>query len=159
MNIYNQSYGLAATPTGCNNKVGWHKTYNNLDNLAKRLHPSVLLIGDSIVAGLSRYQMVWKKYFKQYKALNYGIPGDRTHHILWRAEDLSVSPSVKYVVVHCGTNNLDHDELKIIVDGIVKIGKVVQEKLAADVKIILTGLLPRDLNKSKRRNKILKVNS
>ena len=70
---------------------------------------------------------------------------------------LSVLPSVKYVVVHCGTNNLDHDEPKIIVDGIIKIGKVFQEKLAANVKIILTGHLPRDLNKSKRRNKILNV--
>ena len=38
-------------------------------------------------------------------------------------------------------------------------GKVFQEKLAADVKIILTCLLSRDVNKYKRRNKILKVNS
>ena len=33
------------------------------------------------------------------------------------------------------------------------------KKKAADVKITLTGLLPRDLNESKQRNKILKVNS
>ena len=72
---------------------------------------------------------------------------------MWRAEDLSVPPSVKYVVVHRGTNNLDHDEPKIIVDGIIKIGKVFQEKLAAGVKIILTGLLPRDLDESERRKK------
>ena len=31
--------------------------------------------------------------------------------------------------------------------------------MAADVKIILTGLLPQSLNKSKRRDKILKVNN
>ena len=62
-------------------------------------------------------------------------------------------------MVHCCTNNLDHDEPKIIVDGIIKIGKVFQEKLAADVKMILTGLLPRDLNKSKQRNKMLKISS
>ena len=85
--------------------------------------------------------------------------GGRTQHILWRAEDLFSHPSVKYVVVHCGTNNLDHDEPKTIVDGIIKIGKVFQEKLSADNKIILTGLLPWDLNKSKQRNQILKVHS
>ena len=45
------------------------------------------------------------------------------------------------------------------VDVIIKIRKVFQEKLAADVKIFLTGLLPRNLNKSKQRNKILTVNS
>ena len=63
-------------------------------------------------------------------------------------------------MVHCGTSNLDQDEPKILVDGIIKIGKVFQEKLAADVKIILIGLLLWNLrNKSKGRNKILKVNS
>ena len=84
---------------------------------------------------------------------------DRTQHVLWRAEDLSAPPSVKYVVVHCGTNNLDDDEPKIIADDIIKSAKLFQEKLAADVKIILTSLLPWDLNKSNRRNKILNVNS
>ena len=37
--------------------------------------------------------------------------------------------------------------------------RVFQKKLAEDVKTILTGILPRDLNKSKRRNKILKINN
>ena len=92
--------------------------------LAKRLHPSVLLIGDSIVAGLSSYKMVWNEYFKPYKSTKLWHPRDRTQHVLWRAEDLSVSPSVNYVVVHCGTNNLDHDEPKIIVYGFIKIGKI-----------------------------------
>ena len=56
MNIYNQSYGLATTITKRNSKVGWYKTHNNHGILAKRLHPSVPLKGDSIVADLSRYQ-------------------------------------------------------------------------------------------------------
>ena len=112
MNIYNQSYGLRITQNERNNKVGWHKLHSNHDILAKRLLPSVMLIGDPIVAGLSRYQTVWKKYyFKTYKALNCGILGDRTQHVLWRTEDLlSVPPSVKYVVVHCGSNKLDDNK-------------------------------------------------
>ena len=113
MNIDYQPYGLATTPTGRNNKVGWYKRHSNLDIRRKRLYPSVLLIGDSIVASLSRYQTVWKKYFKLYKALNCGISGDRTQHVLWRAEGLSVPPSLKYVVIHCGTNNLNHNEPRI----------------------------------------------
>ena len=109
---------------------------------------------------ICRYKMICNKYFKPYKALNYGIPGDRTQHVLWREVDLSVPPSVKYVAVHCGTSNLDNDEPKIIViNGIIKVGEVFQENLTADVKIISTGLLPRDLNKSKRRYKILKVHN
>ena len=75
------------------------------------------LIGDSNVAGLSRYQAVWKKYyFKTYKALNCGIFRDRTQNFLWRAEDLPLPLSVKYLVVHCGTNNLDHNKPKAMVD-------------------------------------------
>ena len=58
MNIYNQSYGLATTPTGHNNKFGWYKRHENLDMLAKRLHHSVLLMGDLIIAAPSRYQAV-----------------------------------------------------------------------------------------------------
>ena len=60
MNIYNQSYGFTTAPTGRNNKFGWYKRYNNLDMLAKRLHHSVLLIGDSIVGSISKYITVWK---------------------------------------------------------------------------------------------------
>ena len=83
--------------------------------LSKILHPSVLLIGDSTIAGISRYKTVWIKCFKPYKALNCGISRDRTQHVLWKAENLSVPPSDKYVVGHSGTNNLDHNEPKIIV--------------------------------------------
>ena len=62
-------------------------------------------------------------------------------------------------MVHYGTNTSDHNEPKIIVDGIAKIGKVFQEKLEADMKIILTDFLPRDLKKSKWRKKILRVDN
>ena len=136
MNIYNQSYDLATTPTGRNKNFGLYKTHNKHDILAKILRSLVLLIGNSIVASLSRYQTVWKKYFEPYKALNCGISGDRTWNFLRSVEALSVSPSVEYVLVHCGTHNLDLDEPKTFVNGIIKIGKLFQEKLAADLKII-----------------------
>ena len=88
----------------------------------------MLLIRDSIVAGLSRYQKVWKKYFKLYKSLECGVPGGRSQLVLWRAGDLSVPPSIKYVVIYSGTSNLDQDETKIMINGIMKIDKVFQEK-------------------------------
>lgn len=78
---------------------------------------------------------------------------------MWNEEDISVPQSVKYIAAHCGTNKLDHHEPKATADVFIKIGKVFQEKLAADVNIILTSLLPRKMSKSKRRNKILKVNN
>ena len=66
---------------------------------------------------------------KSYKALNCGIPGDRTQHIWEKAEDLSVPAFVKYVAIHCGTNKLQHDKAKATANAIIQIGKVFQEKL------------------------------
>ena len=60
-------------------------------------------------------------------------------------------------MVHCGTNNSDHDEPKAIVDAIIKICKAFHKKLAADVNVISTGILPRDLNTSTQRNRIMRV--
>lgn len=122
--------------------------------LAKRLHLSELLIGDSIAVRLSRYKTVWKKYFKLHKALDYDIAEDRTQHVLRRAGDLS-----KIDQSCCGTKNLNHDRPKAITDAIIKTGKIFREKLSADVNGILTGLLLQGLKKSKQRNKMLKVNN
>ena len=41
--------------------------------------------------------------------------------------------SVKYVVYHCGTNNLDNNESKAIKDTIIKTGKVFQEKSVVNI--------------------------
>jgi len=65
------------------NKHGWHKKH---EEFTRNSQAEVCLMGDSIVDGLSRYPKVWKKYFcGSMKAVNFGI-GDRTQHVLWRAE-------------------------------------------------------------------------
>ena len=110
-----------------------------------------------IVAGLSWYQNIWKTYFKSLKTVNCGIPGDKTH-VLWRAKNLFIPPSVKFIVVHCGTDNLDYNDPIDIAKAILSIGKSLLEK-APKSNIILTGILPHDKYKSKRRNKSCKVNS
>ena len=62
-----------------------HLTYTHFDSI---------LLGDSIAAG----------FFKE--SLNLGIGGDRTQHILWWVERLSVPSHLKYVIIKCGTNNI-----------------------------------------------------
>ena len=79
-----------------------------------------------------------------------GIPGDKTQHVLWRAENLPILSSVKFVVIHCETNNLDYDDPNIIAKGILCIAKTTVKK-ARKCNIIITGLLPHDKSKSKRR--------
>ena len=105
------------------NKVGWFENHQNLICLTKRMQPTTLLIGDSIVVGLTRHQNIWKKYFQFPKIVNCGIPGDKTQHILWRPKNSFIPPSVKFIVIHCGTNNLDYNDPIDIAKAIFNIGK------------------------------------
>ena len=113
-----------------------------------KLETILVLIGDSIVAGLSRYAI---------HALNYEIGGDRTQHVLWLAENATLSNSLKYVVIHCGTNNIDRDQPRDIANGVISIRLKLQEKCRG-LKVIVTGLLPRDSEWSQRRKKINLIN-
>ena len=84
---------------------------------------------------------IWRTFFKTFQTLNYGISGDRTQHVLWRAENATLPNSLKYVVIHCGTNNIDRDQPQDIAIGVISIGLKLQEKCRG-LKVIVTGLLP-----------------
>ena len=72
----------------------------------------IVLVGDSIVNGLQRYDDVWQKHFVPLHATNFGIPGDKTQNILWRMEDLDFPPNIEFAFIHCGTNNLNEKKSK-----------------------------------------------
>ena len=48
----------------------------------------IVFIGDSITEGWENRAItnVWRKYYGSRKALNFGVGGDRTQHVLWRFE-------------------------------------------------------------------------
>ena len=148
----------ATRPVGRDNKAGWYGMHEKHEIMAKRSGLEYILCGDSIIAGLSRYIDVWRKFFAPLRALNLGIGGDRTQHVLWRAENLHISSTTKFVVLHCGTNNIDRDTASCIANGILSIAVTFQEKVPG-LKVLVTGLLPRDLEQNSfRREKIVKVN-
>ena len=94
MTLQNTAVEPATISTVPNNKVGWYKNRERQVNLINNLQSSTLFIVNSIAAGLSRYKNVWQKYFKFPKTINCGIPGDKTQHVLWRAENLPILSSV-----------------------------------------------------------------
>ena len=147
----------ATTPSGRDNKSGWYDIHQKHVNLSLNSKTILVLIGDSIVAGLSRYANIWQTFFKTFHTLNYGIGGDRTQHVLWHAENATLPNSLKYVVIHCGTNNIDRDQPRDIANGVISIGLKLQEKCRG-LKAIVTGLLPRDSEWSQRRKKINLIN-
>ena len=50
---------------------------------AKEKEPEVVFIGDSLIAYM-QYTEMWDTLFGPMHALNFGIGGERTEHVLWR---------------------------------------------------------------------------
>ena len=72
---------MTTIPTERFNKLNWFRLHNHHCTVTEKSNATTLLIGDSIVAGLSRYPNVWKKYFLRY-SVNFGIGGDRVENVL-----------------------------------------------------------------------------
>ena len=124
-------------------KPGWREKHNSFVDNAKCTSSRILLIGDSIVSGLTRYSRVWSKYFEPLNALNFGSPGDCVENVLWRVQHGELPAILEIAVIHVGTNNVDKHNAKYIVSGIIKIAScILNEKPRSN--IIITGLIPRD---------------
>jgi lysophospholipase L1-like esterase len=86
---------------------------------AKEGNIDLLFMGDSITAGwASKGKDVWQERYGNRNAANFGIGGDRTQHVLWRAMDgelENVHPKV--VVLMIGTNNSNSDPADQIAAG------------------------------------------
>ena len=150
----------ASVPASHDNKPGWHKLHNKHATVAynNTSQKDIMLIGDSIVAGLSRCNDVWANYFTD--AINLGIGGDMIQNVLWRLRNTRINHSIKFVVAHCGTNNIDFNRPDDIVNGLTKISEIIH-MYNPEVVVLLSGILPRgDYNKAPiRRENIRKTNN
>ena len=98
---------------------------------------------DSIIADLSRYSNIWKRYFKSLNALNSGIGGDRVRNNLWRCQNL---PSIQHLQhLMCVVSNIQHNSVENVVDGIVEIPLSLRCK-HYPIILFFCCLLPRDNN-------------
>ena len=151
------SWTPASVPASRDTKPGWYKLHNKHANAAFNSSSDTLLIGDSIVSGLSRYESVWNSHFKN--ALNQGIGGDKTEHVLWRLRNTRLSRSIKFVVIHCSTNNIDFNQPDNIASALIAMVEKIH-MYRPEVNVILSGILPRDSDTASiRREKIQKVNN
>ena len=148
---------IALIPTECFYKSSWVEYHRNHYFKIKDSKPNTLLLGDSIVAGLSRYPNVWNGYFAQINPLNLGIGRDRVENVLWRAIDLPLPSYVKNVVILCGTNNISIDTPRDIAGCIISIGSILQKK-SSGINVSICGLIPRDEGWSVNRVLINEVN-
>ena len=65
--------------------------------------------------------------------------------------------SLQYIFIHCGTNNIGHNDPEAISDGLINPVQVIEKKYK-DVKIIISSLLPRDKTKSQKHSLVIATN-
>ncbi len=118
----------------------------------------VVFLGDSITDGW-RGAKAWKTSFEPLHALNLGIGGDRTQHVLWRIQhDELKGYEPKAFVIMIGTNNMGGDSEENIAAGVKAIVDEIQQQHPKS-KILLLGIFPRSPNPTDGiREKVKKTN-
>jgi lysophospholipase L1-like esterase len=122
----------------------------------------LLFIGDSITQGWEGNggKNLWQKYYGARKAINLGIGGDRTQHVLWRLQNGNLEGfKPKAAVVMIGTNNSNKEDNTPgeIVEGVAAIVKELREK-QPQMKVLLLAIFPRGQTYSPQRGKLTQVN-
>jgi lysophospholipase L1-like esterase len=105
----------------------------------------VIFLGDSITQGWEGAgKKAWADTFAPLKAVNLGIGGEQTGHVLWRiTEGKELDPiKPKVAVIMIGTNNTGRDSAEQIAGGIKAIIDELR-KQRPEMKILLLGVFPR----------------
>jgi lysophospholipase L1-like esterase len=142
---------------------GWQDRHKLLNTRAAEggERAQVVFIGDSITQGWEGAgKEVWEKYYTRRNAVNLGIGGDRTQHVLWRLDNGNLTGlKPKAAVVMIGTNNSNGEDNTIeqIAEGVTAIVASLQAKLP-DTKVVLLGIFPRSENPAPQRGKLLQIN-
>lgn len=122
----------------------WMKRHESFNERVKKGNVDLLLIGDSITQGWEGAgKAAWEKYYTPRNAVNLGIGGDRTQHVLWRLDNGNIEGiSPKAAVLMIGTNNSGTNSSVQIAEGVEAIVKKLRTKLPK-TKILVLGIFPR----------------
>lgn len=134
----------------------WQRRHTKINERAKQGDVDLLFIGDSITQGWEGDpgRDIWEKFYGSRKAMNAGISGDRTQHVLWRLENGNIDGiKPKLAVVMIGTNNSGSDSPQDIAAGITAIVQKLREKLP-ETKVLLLGIFPRGETREDSKRKI-----
>jgi lysophospholipase L1-like esterase len=144
-----------------------HASFNaKVKQAAEKGDAQVLFIGDSITQGWEgEGKDVWAANFAKFGAINLGIGGDRTEHVLWRMDHGNLDgldkpkagAAPKVAVIMIGTNNCANTEPTDTAAGITAIVGKVQAKVPG-IKVLLLAIFPREEKPGTLRAKNSKVN-
>ncbi len=121
----------------------------------------VVFVGDSITQGWEGAgAAAWKASMEPLGALNIGVGGDRTEHVLWRLREAPLTPlSPKAVVVMIGTNNAGHGTSTPgeILAGVRAVVSTILAQCPSTT-VILLDIFPRGEQFNDMRGRIAQVN-
>jgi lysophospholipase L1-like esterase len=131
----------AAKPTPSFNKA----RHEQFLKIVAKGDADVIFLGDSITQGWEGAgKKAWAKTFAPLNAVNLGIGGEQTGHVLWRitaGKELEpIKPKVAVIMI--GTNNAGRDSAEQIAGGIKAIIDELR-KQRPEMKILLLGVFPR----------------
>ena len=133
----------------------WMKRHESFNERVKKGNVDLLLIGDSITqAWEGPGKKAWEEFYAKRNAVNLGIGGDRTQHVLWRQEPGSIDgPKPMAAVIMTGTNNSGSNTSEQIAEGVKAIVDKLKEKLP-ETKVLVLAIFPRGANKDDARRKV-----
>lgn len=120
----------------------------------------LIVIGDSITQGwATEGAEVWRTRLAPAGAMNLGVSGDRTEHVLWRLQQAPLTAlGPKAVVVMIGTNNIGAGaEPRDVVAGVRAVVSTILEQ-CAETKVLLVEILPRGEDFNEMRGRISQAN-
>ena len=126
------------------------RVHEKINARVKQGHVDLIFLGDSITHFWTSEGYwkndgteVWNKFYGKRNAVNMGVRGDWTQHVLWRLDHGNIDGiAPKLAVLMIGTNPIGVDPPEDVAEGV----KAIVEKLRAKLpqtKVLLLGLLPR----------------
>ena len=150
----------AVVPESRPDRKGWMDRHEAMNARVKQGNVDVIFVGDSITQGWEGVgKKAWQKFYANRNAVNLGISGDRTQHVLWRLDNGNIDGiSPKLAVVMIGTNNASANTPEEVAEGVKAIIDRLRTKLPA-TKVLLLGIFPRgENNENPLRQVNVKVN-
>ena len=135
--------------------ASWMKRHDAMNARVKEGNVDLVFIGDSITQGWEGSgKGVWTKFYGERNAVNLGIGGDRTQHVIWRLDNGNLEGiSPKLAVIMIGTNNSGNNTPEQIAEGITVIVEQLKKK-TPQTKILVLGVFPRGETPEDQRRQV-----
>ncbi len=137
----------------------WQQRQQGFNDRIKKGNVDLIFLGDSITHGWEGQTGIWNQFYGKRNAVNLGIGGDGTQHVLWRLDHGNIDGiSPKLAVLMIGTNNAGSNQPEQNAAGI----KAIVDKLRAKLpqtKVLILAIFPRGADNNDGARKVnAKVN-